>query len=341
MARKYAPVLCSIWEDEDFIALTASAQRAYLLLLSQKRLNMLGVLPFTPIAWARKCADENLDDLSRSISELEAANFVVIDHETQELLIRTMVKHDPPRGPKSRVAMWRAFDVIDSKPLKIAVCAEIEESIWADEQVPPPGEALALRNAPSHPPSHPPSDGARVRAHAASSLIPPSTDPPSTDPIDSACLVAPVDNPQGSSLSPAEPATTHDPMDLHLTELLIDRFAAHAGTPAQKITGRMGDDMRLLRQRGPTTWAKPAALKPEVVAEMIETVFDGLATRSNSGFCWADQVRSPGALRRHWDKLAQAASTRSPNTERLARGMAITRRLGLATYDDDPVEVQP
>lgn len=40
------------------------------------------------------------------------------------------------------------------------------------------------------------------------------------------------------------------------------------------------------------------------VRAMIDATFDRLAERTGArGFCWADQVNSPGALRRHWVKI--------------------------------------
>lgn len=55
---------------------------------------------------------------------------------------------------------------------------------------------------------------------------------------------------------------------------------------------------------------------PQQVCAMIDAVFDRLAERSGARrFCWADQVNSPGALRRHWvaceRELAAVSGSRS------------------------------
>ena len=48
MARSEARVLVSIWSDPDWLALTSTAQRAYLLLLSQPKLSLAGCLDWMP-----------------------------------------------------------------------------------------------------------------------------------------------------------------------------------------------------------------------------------------------------------------------------------------------------
>jgi hypothetical protein len=65
--------------------------------------------------------------------------------------------------------------------------------------------------------------------------------------------------------------------------------------------------MRLLLDRGPKDQAFPTELSPRKVESTIHFIFDRLADPAASGFCWADQIRSPGALRRHWHAMATAA----------------------------------
>lgn len=186
MARRYAPVMCSIWDDEDFVALDPDAQRLYILLLSQKKLSMVGVVPYAPRNWSRGCHVTDATAIEATLAKLVAARFVIVDHDTDELLVRTMVKHDPPKGPKSRAAMWRALAAVDSEALRRAIAVYIDDEIWDDTVAEPPAELKYLRNAPSDAPwdggSDGGSDGARTRARASSD--PPATDPPATDPPD-------------------------------------------------------------------------------------------------------------------------------------------------------------
>ena len=70
-----------------------------------------------------------------------------------------------------------------------------------------------------------------------------------------------------------------------------------------KITGTWITDMDRLLRLGLPEWDEPAALSPEEVIWVIDGTFSRLATPGTSGFCWADQIRSPGSLRAKWDTL--------------------------------------
>jgi len=200
VARRYAPLLCAIWDDPDFQNLSERAQRCYVLLISQRKLTMVGVLPFTPRSWSRGCKDTNTQDILDAIADLTRSRFVIVDDNTEELLVRTMVKHDPPRGPKSITAMWRSLEMVESPALRAAIVREIPPAVLADERSTPPAwvsdapsdapsddesalvdspdDELIHRNA--SPQVDAPSDGARVCARAATE--PPATCPPATVP---------------------------------------------------------------------------------------------------------------------------------------------------------------
>jgi hypothetical protein len=174
MAR-YAMIQCSIWEDSDFQALSEGAQRLYLLLLSQRRRSMVGVLPYTLRSWARGCTTTDVEHIAGVLAELEAAGFVVVDLDTDELLIRTVIKHDPPRGPKSIVAMWRAIDAIESPRLRDLVLQYVTADAWESHAVP----EWAIEDKPDGA-----SDGGcsleALIDHPSSFLLPPSNLPPSS-----------------------------------------------------------------------------------------------------------------------------------------------------------------
>jgi hypothetical protein len=106
--RTEARIFISIWRDEDFLALPPSAQRLYLFLLSQHDLSYCGVMPLIPQRWASKAAGLTLADIERDLKTLEgtaypSANpdparartpFVIIDRDTGELLIRSLLRRD-------------------------------------------------------------------------------------------------------------------------------------------------------------------------------------------------------------------------------------------------------
>jgi len=91
MTRLFGQVSCSIWDDADFCALSAGAQRTYLFLFTQREITACGSLPLTLRRWSKKARE---DDLDIWLAELTDANFVLLDEDTEELLVRTFAKHD-------------------------------------------------------------------------------------------------------------------------------------------------------------------------------------------------------------------------------------------------------
>jgi hypothetical protein len=113
---------------------------------------------------------------------------------------------------------------------------------------------------------------------------------------------------------------TPDPVIEDLCRCLAGAVEAHRDGDRPRITAKWRTDMDLLLRRGPTD-LDPAPVDPEKVRTAIRVVFTQLATPdSKSGFCWANQVRSPGALRDHWTQLRQAA--RVAQKPAMAKGMA-------------------
>ena len=91
---------------------------------------------------------------------------------------------------------------------------------------------------------------------------------------------------------------------------LAAAVTAHRGS-RPKVSTRWLTDMGLLLRRGPTDTEDPPPT-PTEVATVIDGTFARLAEPSPKGFCWADQVRSPGALRSHWSQLVLALRRSAP-----------------------------
>ena len=95
MARTEARIKTSIWTHDDvFLSLPSSAQRLYLLLCSQSTVNLCGVIALTPGRWARMASDTTIASIEADLEVLESRDFVIIDRETQEVFVRTLMKHD-------------------------------------------------------------------------------------------------------------------------------------------------------------------------------------------------------------------------------------------------------
>ena len=86
-----------------------------------------------------------------------------------------------------------------------------------------------------------------------------------------------------------------------LCDLLALKVAAEHGHRPKVTDKQWVQPMDLLLRRGSPEWGDPEPVPPEKVNMMIEYVYTYGAEPGN--FRWADQIRSPQALRRHWDKL--------------------------------------
>ncbi|MGW2594821.1 hypothetical protein ACWCXC_31775 [Streptomyces sp. NPDC001515] len=127
MARGHGRILTSIWEDEDFRNLDESEQRLYLFLISQPNLNHAGLLDLTLRRWSRKARGLTVGELEKRISALEDARFIVVDEDTEELLIRSFIRNDGVwKQPKVMGAAVSGALEISSKRLQLALLAEMD-----------------------------------------------------------------------------------------------------------------------------------------------------------------------------------------------------------------------
>lgn len=127
MARGHGRILTSVWEDDDFLDLDEREQRLYLFLISQPNLNHAGLLDLTLRRWARKARGLTVAELEKRIGRLEESRFVVVDDDTEELLIRSFVRNDGVwRMPKVMGAMVSGALEISSRKLQQALLAEMD-----------------------------------------------------------------------------------------------------------------------------------------------------------------------------------------------------------------------
>lgn len=95
MARTHARLLCAIWDDPAWIQLGMGPQWLYERLLSDKAMNHAGVIiGLTYRRWARSAKDITAADVEKYMQELATARFVVIDEDTEEVLVRALVRRD-------------------------------------------------------------------------------------------------------------------------------------------------------------------------------------------------------------------------------------------------------
>lgn len=94
MPREHGRVLTRIWRDPDFQRLTPSAQRLYILLLSQSNITNAGVLPLQVSKWAKGSVHTSVEDIEKALDELMVWRFVVVDDDTEECLVRSYMRND-------------------------------------------------------------------------------------------------------------------------------------------------------------------------------------------------------------------------------------------------------
>lgn len=143
MARTHARILASIWVDPDFIALSLEAQRMYLLLLSQDSLNNAGRILLTTRRWAAGCHTTTAGDIEKALAELDAARFVVVDYDTEEVLIRSFIRNDGiVKQPQMMKSALREALVIRSPLLRSTLARELrrlrrEDAALTADQIDP------------------------------------------------------------------------------------------------------------------------------------------------------------------------------------------------------------
>jgi len=183
MARTQAKVLGSIWIDDDWCGLTAGAQRLYLLLLSQPRLNIAGCIDLMPERWARLAADTDRAGIAAALAELTERTYLVVDED--EVILRTFTRHDLAVGALNVnlvKGFWSAWSGIRSAVLRKVIIDNLPDVIWSKSGDECPDQAKELRSEPQlelplRPQSEPSVD---LLPDPCSLLTAPSTSPQTT-----------------------------------------------------------------------------------------------------------------------------------------------------------------
>jgi hypothetical protein len=125
--RRFAQLEICIWRDKDFRKCSGATQRVFMLLFSQAELSWAGVLTLAVKRWANMAADTTENDVEAALAELVERRFVVIDEETQELLVRAFIRRD--EGWKNSKKMWppvrQAALQVESQKLRQAIAKEL------------------------------------------------------------------------------------------------------------------------------------------------------------------------------------------------------------------------
>jgi hypothetical protein len=137
MARNEARLAVSIWSDQDFLALSPTAQRMFMFLTSQSDLAYDGVLALRVRRWSKTARGLTVAQITADLAELSAARFVVVDEDTEELLIRSFIRRDEVyRQPNILRSAARHLDSVSSSAIRSAVATELIRIQASAEDIP-------------------------------------------------------------------------------------------------------------------------------------------------------------------------------------------------------------
>lgn len=127
MPRDYAQIRQDMWSDDRWRGLTPAAQWLYMLLLSDPRLTYAGVTEWHPGRIAQRANECTGRDVLIAAAELADAHFVIIDEDTEEVAIRSFLRHDPVmRNPRLAVTMAKDFGVVASNKIRAGIVYELQ-----------------------------------------------------------------------------------------------------------------------------------------------------------------------------------------------------------------------
>ena len=136
MAREYARVKLTIWADQDHRALPKGPQHLYYKLLTGE-INAAGIADWRPARIAALTAGETAESVRQDGRALEEARFIVIDEATEEVLVRSFVRHDGVvKSPNMARAAALAWSVAGSQRIRDAIAIEVQRAASEDPKLP-------------------------------------------------------------------------------------------------------------------------------------------------------------------------------------------------------------
>ncbi|WP_052071046.1 hypothetical protein [Rhodococcoides fascians] len=124
--REYARTNTDIWNDDDFRALPPPAQHLYFVLSTDPTMTACGVADWRPARIAAKSEGWTPTAVYSAAMTLAERQFIVIDEATEEVLLRSYVKHDGTlKVPNSAAAMCTAMAAVASKILRGVMVHEL------------------------------------------------------------------------------------------------------------------------------------------------------------------------------------------------------------------------
>lgn len=324
MARTEARIGVDIWEDPTFLALPTGPQRMYLYLLSQRDLTYVGVLALRERRWSRGAANYTQAQVRADLDALEAAHFVIVDHDAEELLVRSFVRGDRVyRQPNVLASAIDGLPAIASPGIRAELVTELRRVAELDDLTANAGDVVARMLTildtqgsdprtpnPSPKGSDNPSDVTTANQHVGNGYVEGVGDSPS---------------PRGSedpkNITPDDGSADDRPDVEQVCRHLADRIQAN-GAKRPEITRKWRQAARLMLDRDKRT---------------VEQVLRAIDWAQDHDF-WRANVLSMPKLREKYDQLrlqAQRGRPRaSPGTDLVEHHGAMLRPATVARLQD-------
>lgn len=130
MAREFARIKLTIWNDPDFRGLSTDAQWLYFTMLTHATTNSCGVLEWREPKHSKLSSDMTVQRLRHAAWELGQAGLAAVDPETEEALVRSFVRHDGVlQSPNMSRALVREHGGIASLRIMELVSREVRRGL--------------------------------------------------------------------------------------------------------------------------------------------------------------------------------------------------------------------
>ena len=307
MARDQTRVNSAIWNDEDWLDLPPAAQHLYFVLWTHPDLSYAGVTDWRPARLAQRAGQWTEDEVRRAGACLEARLFIVIDEQTEEVLVRPFVRFDGlMKQPIMAVSFANARAAVASRTIKAVIVHEAmkhhaqepELAGWAKPQV---QELLAGRSLDPRARALPedPLTPASTQALTPGLTLSPGVGEASANP---SAYPSPTSSSTSlllttSEIADAKPDAARDDVD-RICQHLADRIDGN-GSKRPVITKRWRDAARLLLDKDKRT------------EEQVHAAIDWC---QESEF-WKANILSMPKLREQYDRIrlnAQRATGAQP-----------------------------
>jgi hypothetical protein len=126
MARERASIGVEIWGDADFRNLTPQAQALWMKLYTHPALNYCGVVDFHLGRLAALSLEQTPLDVMVAAQELSTKYWIVVDQDTDEVLVRGFLRHDDLlKQWRLAISAAKAYAGIGSNKIRSVVVNEI------------------------------------------------------------------------------------------------------------------------------------------------------------------------------------------------------------------------